>query len=86
MLAETLDIFSPLVHSFTCVLAKKKTITDNIFAEMITESALVILLERDALPLLSCNGALTPASGLGNVLVRRLCHTGSWRFESVVHT
>jgi short subunit dehydrogenase-like uncharacterized protein len=54
-------------------------------AEMVTESALAILFDKDSLPPLSRGGGVfTPASGLGNSLVRRLDRTGSWKFESVI--
>jgi short subunit dehydrogenase-like uncharacterized protein len=54
-------------------------------AEMTTESALALLFDKDSLPPLSRGGGVfTPASGLGNVLVRRLDRTGSWKFESVI--
>jgi short subunit dehydrogenase-like uncharacterized protein len=54
-------------------------------SEMLVESALGLLFDKDSLPPLSRGGGVfTPASGLGNVLVRRLDRTGSWKFESAV--
>ncbi|OSX61816.1 hypothetical protein POSPLADRAFT_1047071 [Postia placenta MAD-698-R-SB12] len=52
---------------------------------MIGESALAILLDKASLPALANQGGiLTPASALGEVLVRRLEATGRVQFESTV--
>jgi short subunit dehydrogenase-like uncharacterized protein len=52
---------------------------------MIAESALAIAMEKEALPALAHQGgALTPMSALGDVLLRRLEHTGRFKFESGV--
>jgi short subunit dehydrogenase-like uncharacterized protein len=50
---------------------------------MISECALAIVFDHDSLPELGRKGGvLTPMSALGDVLVRRLEGTGSFRFES----
>lgn len=52
---------------------------------MIVESALAILLDKASLPALANQGGiLTPASALGEVLVRRLEATGRIQIESTV--
>ncbi|OCH89442.1 NAD(P)-binding protein [Obba rivulosa] len=55
---------------------------------MIAESALALLLDNAQLPPLAhAGGVLTPASALGEVLMRRLEKTGRVEFESVIlHT
>jgi short subunit dehydrogenase-like uncharacterized protein len=51
----------------------------------IAECALALALQREALPPLGrAGGVLTPASALGNVLVRRLEATGRFEFASEV--
>ncbi|KZT05450.1 NAD(P)-binding protein [Laetiporus sulphureus 93-53] len=52
-------------------------------AVMISESALALLLDQTALPPLAREGGvLTPASALGDVLIRRLEKSGHFQFES----
>jgi short subunit dehydrogenase-like uncharacterized protein len=52
---------------------------------MISESALAIALEKDALPYLAHQGGvLTPMSALGDVLIRRLERSGRYEFKSEV--
>ena len=52
---------------------------------MISESALAILLNHDELPdIAKEGGVLTPASALGDVLVRRLEASGRFLIESEV--
>ena len=52
---------------------------------MISESALAILLNYDELPEVAKEGGLlTPASALGDVLVKRLESSGKITFESEV--
>jgi short subunit dehydrogenase-like uncharacterized protein len=49
---------------------------------MIAESALAIALDKKSLPTLGqIGGVLTPASALGDVLVRRLERSGLFDFE-----
>ena len=43
-------------------------------ARMITESALSLILNRDSLP--KASGVLTPATGIGEILVNRLKNRG----------
>ena len=50
---------------------------------MISESALALLLEHDALPAwVRKGGVLTPSTALGDVLVQRLEKTGRMSFKS----
>jgi short subunit dehydrogenase-like uncharacterized protein len=50
---------------------------------MVSESALAIALEKDALPYLAHQGGvLTPMSALGDVLIRRLKRSGRYLFQS----
>jgi hypothetical protein len=52
---------------------------------MISECALALVLEKDALPPLAHHGGvLTPMSALGDVLVRRLERTKRFEFESSI--
>ena len=54
---------------------------------MISECALALALEREALPWRAQEGGvLTPATAFGDVLVRRLEATGVFRFESEIVT
>ncbi|EMD32976.1 hypothetical protein CERSUDRAFT_77029 [Gelatoporia subvermispora B] len=60
----------------------------SLTAVMISESALALLLDKPSLPPLAhAGGVLTPASALGEVIMRRLEKTGRVEFESaIVHT
>ena len=52
---------------------------------MISEAALALLLDDASLPPLArFGGVLTPATALGDVLIRRLEATGTMRFESEI--
>ena len=52
---------------------------------MVSESALSVLLNYNELPEVAKEGGiLTPASALGDVLVKRLEHSGKFTFESEV--
>lgn len=54
-------------------------------ADMISESALALLLDDAALPVTAhLGGVLTPATALGDALVRRLEATGRIHFDSEI--
>jgi hypothetical protein len=64
------------LHPLLCRTHKRLTV-------MISECALALVLEKDALPPLAHRGGvLTPMSGLGDVLLRRLERTRRFEFES----